>query len=234
MVKKVFSILGYVFMGIVILLIAYAVAMGANGKEISIFGYKMYVIKTNSMEPTIDVDTVILVHEEDITKLDVGEVITFDFDSRIGVPNTHRIVGYRYVDSTGSELSTKEYSSVDEFLSDNTGCSVIGYVTRGDNPDIPEDDKKPVLFSDIKGVYVKNLPVITFLFGILTSFFGFLLVILVPLFILLILQLISMYKLRQKHKLEKEAEEAEKERIALEERIKEEAIKEYLSRQQQE
>ena len=34
--KKIFSILGYVFMGLVLALVIYAIAMSASGKEISV------------------------------------------------------------------------------------------------------------------------------------------------------------------------------------------------------
>ena len=61
-------------MGIILIFIIYAIITSASGKEISVFGYKMYVVKTDSMEPTINVDTVILVHEEDYTNLNKGEV----------------------------------------------------------------------------------------------------------------------------------------------------------------
>ena len=85
------------------------------------------------------------------------------------------------------------------------------------------------VFENIYGVYVKNLVVISFVYGILTSFVGFLLIILIPLFILLISQIVAMYKQYKKAKLEQELKEKEDERLALEEKIKEEAIKEYLA-----
>lgn len=236
-VKKIFNWVSYVFMGLVLALIVYAVIMTSTGNEVSVFGYKMYVVATSSMEPTIPVKTVILSHEEDTTNLDIGTVITFDFESQFNVPNTHRIVGYYYVDSEGNELDTLEheikYQTVEEFLSHNPGCSVIGYKTKGDNPKIPDVDKEEVLFKDIKGVYVCNLNVITFLYSVLSNFFGFLFIILLPLFVLLIMQVVSIYKVRQQQKLDKEKEEKEKERKKLEEKIKEEAIKEYLESQQE-
>ena len=233
-IKKILNWVSYVFMGIILIFIVYAIAMSAKGETVSIFGYKMYVVKTDSMDPTIKVDSVILAHEEDFTKLDKGTVITFDFDDRIGVPNTHRIVGYYYEYLDGNEIkykSTFDYDTVELFLKDNPDCKVIGYRTQGDNPKC-DVDLKPVRFESIHGVYISNLVVITFLFGLLTNFFGFLLIILVPLFILLIMQLVSLYKMRQANKLEKELEQKEKERKELEERIKEEAIKEYLKKNQ--
>lgn len=236
-VKKVFNVLSYVFMGLILALVIYVTILGYSGKEVSVFGYKMYVVKTASMDPTIPVDTVILSKEEDYSRLDIGEVITFDFDSTLGVPNTHRIVGYYYEDVDGSYKDTLkheiEYETIEEFYAANPGCEVVGYRTKGDNPTIENPDFNEVRFESIKGVYVRNLVVISFLYSILSNFFGFLFIILVPLFILLISQLISLYKVRQQYKLEKELEQKEKERLELEEKIKEEAVKEYLSKNEE-
>ena len=57
-VKKVFNVLSYVFMGLILALVIYVTILGYSGKEVSVFGYKMYVVKTASMDPTIPVDTV--------------------------------------------------------------------------------------------------------------------------------------------------------------------------------
>lgn len=233
MIKKVLSWIGYVFMGIVLIFIVYAVICGVTKKELSLFGRKLYTIKTNSMDPTIEVDTVILVKKTDVTELDKGTVITFDFSDAVGIPNTHRIVGYYYKyleDGAYVYESTYDYDTVDEFISANPTCEVVGYRTQGDNPEC-KLDLKPVMFESIHGVYVKNLVVITFLYGLLTNFFGFLLIILVPLFVLLVLQMVGLYKNRQEAKTEKELKAKENERKALEEKIKEEAIKEYLEKQ---
>lgn len=228
-VKKVLNIISYVIMGALLTFIVYVIILSASGKEVSLFGYKMYVVKTDSMVPTIEVDTVILSHDYDSSViLDTGEVITFKFNDKIKVPNTHRIVGYYYQDSLGEKLSTYDYSSAEEFYLANPDCLIIGYRTQGDNPEC-KLDITPVVFENIYGVYVKNLEVISFLYGVLTSFFGFLLIILIPLFILLISQIVSMYKQYKKNKLEQELKEKEDERIALEEKLKEEAIKEYLA-----
>ena len=186
-------------MGIILGFIMYTTLMSISGKKVSIFGYRMYVVKTDSMEPTIKVDSVILVHEEDITKLDKGTIITFDFNKQIGIPNTHRIVGYYYEYLDGNEIkydSTLNYDTVEELLKDNPSFKVIGYRTQGDNPECGVD-LKPVKFDAIEGVYTKDLVIVTFLFGLLNNLFGFLLIILIPLFILLIIQLVSLYKMLQ-------------------------------------
>ena len=87
-------------------------------KEVDFFGRKLYVVKTGSMEPTIEVDTVILVKKTDVTSLDNKTIITFDFNDALGIPNTHRIVGYYYKyyeDGKEKYDSTFDYKSVEEF-----------------------------------------------------------------------------------------------------------------------
>ena len=226
-IKKVFTWISYIFSGIVLGIIIYVVVLSASGKDVKFFGNKMYAVKTDSMVPTIEVDSIILVHEEDYSSLDVGTIITFDFGNKYNIPNTHRIVGYYYCDSEGNNHSTFDYKTVEEFISYNDGCSIIGYRTQGDNPKCGVDPN-PVLFESILWVYKKNLVVITFLYSLLTNFFGFLLIILIPLFILLISQLVSFYKMRKSAKIEKELEEEIKKKKELEEEIKRKAIEEYL------
>ena len=58
---------------------------------------------------------------------------------------------------------------------------------------------------------------------------GFLFVIIIPLFILLIMQLISLYKMRKSAKLEEEINEEINKQKELEEEIKKKAIEEYLN-----
>ena len=228
--KKILNVLSYLLMGIILVFIVYALINSKDKKGLSIFGYRMYVVATNSMEETINVGDVILVKEYKGEILDKGEIITFKFSDAHDIPNTHRIVGYYYrylVDNEYEYGSSYDYSSSEEFYLNNSNYEIIGYKTQGDNPEY-DIDLKPVLFESIYGVYTKKLVVISFLYGLLTNFFGFLLIILVPLFILLILQIVSIYKLRQSQKLDEEIEKEELRRKEIEERIKREAIEEYL------
>ena len=225
--KKILSILGYIFSAVIVSLIIYVIVLSIMGKDITFFGYKMYVVKTDSMVPTIEVDTIILVHEEDYDHLDVGTVITFDFGNKYDIPNTHRIVGYYYEDKEGNKTSTYDYNTMEEFYLANPECTIVGYKTKGDNPE-SNIDFKPVLFDSVLGVYKGNLEVITFFYSILSNFFGFLCIILIPLFILLISQVVSLYKQRKEAKLEEEIKEEVEKQKQLEEEIKQKAIEEFL------
>jgi len=64
-----------------------------QGKQASIFGFRIYHILTGSMEPTIATGTNVIVHRVDPDTLEKDDIITFvSHDSAIyGSANTHRI-----------------------------------------------------------------------------------------------------------------------------------------------
>ena len=74
-----------------------------QGKDATLFGFRIYHILTGSMEPTIRTGSNIIVREVDPDKLEEGDIITFvSRDSTIyGSANTHRIVEI-FTDENGS------------------------------------------------------------------------------------------------------------------------------------
>lgn len=88
------------------------------------FGFKSFVIISESMEPTIMTGDAILVKEVKQEKLRVKDIISFQDGDSI---NTHRIV---------------------EILEDN---GMIKYKTKGDNN--KKEDKELVTYDKIEGVY---------------------------------------------------------------------------------
>lgn len=88
------------------------------------FGFKSFVIISESMEPTIMTGDAILVKEVKQEELNVKDIISFQDGDSI---NTHRIV---------------------EILEDN---GIIKYKTKGDNN--KKEDKELVTYDKIEGVY---------------------------------------------------------------------------------
>jgi len=80
-----------------------------QGKDASIFGFRIYHILTGSMEPTIQTGTNVVVKEIDPEKLKVGDIITFiSRDNNIyGYANTHRIIDIGYDESGNKYFVTK-------------------------------------------------------------------------------------------------------------------------------
>lgn len=202
MLKKIVNYLSYIIIFILFLIILYVFIFCINNKDVSLFGYKFYIIKTNSMAPTLNVNDVIISKEVDYEKLDKNTIITFDFHTELNMLNTHRIVGYYYkfIDNgTVKYDSIFDYDTVELFEKENPSFEVVGYRTKGDNID-SNIDLEPVLFESIKGVYITNSKLLSIILSIITNFYGFLLFIFIPLVSLLILQIISILKMLDKRK----------------------------------
>jgi hypothetical protein len=154
------------------------------------------------MAPTLKVNDVIISKVVDYEKLDKNTIITFDFCGELNRPNTHRVVGYYYkfIDNGIVKYdSTFDYDTVELFEKENPSFEVVGYRTKGDNLDC-DIDLEPVLFESIKGVYIINSKLLSTIFSVITNFYGFLLLIFIPLVSLLILQIISILKMLDKRK----------------------------------
>lgn len=95
--KKVIEVIAIILVYNIILIIA----SSANKMNfINIFGYKSYIIKTNSMEPTININDVIITKKVERDEIKTGDVITF---MQNGEVITHRIT---QIDANG-EYTTK-------------------------------------------------------------------------------------------------------------------------------
>lgn len=95
--KKIIEIIAIILIyNIILIFISSANQMSI----VNIFGYKSYIIKTNSMEPTIKVNDVLITKKVEKEKIKVGDVITF---IKNGEVITHRIT---QIDENG-EYTTK-------------------------------------------------------------------------------------------------------------------------------
>ena len=81
----------------------------------SLFGIKAYFVSGWSMQPTIDYMDLIFVNQSvDKTSLKKGDIVTFNY----GVINTHRIIKVNYDENN----------------------NVVSYTTKGDNPNITNEE----------------------------------------------------------------------------------------------
>ncbi len=142
-----------------------------QGKNASLFGFRIYHILTGSMEPTIAVDSKVVVRSVDPYKLNEGDIITFiSKDPAIyGNANTHRII---------------------EVTQDEAGA--LCFTTKGDANNVA--DKIKVYPEDIVGkVVFKVSSAVSLFLGFLHTKQGFVLVILFP-FLLVIGLLMKEFK----------------------------------------
>ena len=112
------------------------VFMAGNGKVPYIFGYRILQVISNSMSPTIETETCIVIRKVDAEDIAVGDIITFTSEAPEirGYLNTHRVHDITEDSETGETL----------------------YITKGDAYDQP--DSYPVAYEQIAGRFVGELP----------------------------------------------------------------------------
>lgn len=124
--KKVMEIIAIILIyNIILIVISYENKMSL----INILGYKSYIIKTNSMEPTIKINDVIITKEVKEKDLKVHDVITF---IKNGEVITHRITKIEYEDN------------------------ITKYTTKGDNNNV--EDSFKITYDSIEGKHILTIP----------------------------------------------------------------------------
>lgn len=124
-------------------------------ENVNLFGYKAYIITTNSMAPSINSGDVIIVKSlDEKEELQVGDVITFVQGSKVV---THRITN---IEESGEKV----------------------YTTKGDNNNL--EDNKKVEYDQIEGKVVVTIPKLGFFINILDNQIVFLLIVLLILVLL--------------------------------------------------
>ena len=123
--------------------------------DVSIFGYKAYIITTDSMKPSINSGDVSIVKKVKEDKIETGDVITFKQGDKV---ITHRITN----------------------IEEQDGKKV--YTTKGDNNNLEDDEK--VEYSQIEGKNVLTIPKLGYIINALENQVVFLFIVLVLLIFL--------------------------------------------------
>lgn len=167
--KKAGTVVISVLLWVIILIAAlYSITVLANkdGNNVaSVAGFTPLVVQSDSMAPTFCKDDMIIIRKCDTQKLEEGDIITFHtvIDNKLAL-NTHRIV------------KIEEYEN-----------GYRSFTTRGDNN--PADDTHILAEGDIVGKHVTTIPKLGKLMNFLSSSAGFLIVIVIPMFIFFVYQL---------------------------------------------
>ncbi|HKL93970.1 MAG TPA: signal peptidase I [Clostridia bacterium] len=156
----------------------FAIVQRSTDKSPHIFGYYIYTVLTDSMEPTITPGDVILSKKAVPSELKVGDIVTYKDVSTVLAGNniTHRIIGI-YPQDNGK----------------------IYFLTQGDNAagaDNPIEDEM------IESVMIRKLEGVSAMLNFLKKPIGFICIIVIPLTILLVLVIASYF--RDRLKLEKD------------------------------
>lgn len=153
-------------------------------KENSFFGYRVFTIVTESMEPVLEVGDIILVKDTDTKKIKVGDNITYQgmSDDLAGKIITHQVVNI--IEENGKKI----------FYTQGVNTSTI-------DPAVYEEQ--------IYGVVEYKFVVLSFIYKIITNTVGFILLIVLPLGYIFIIELKTIAIERNKAK-EKEIEKKKK------------------------
>lgn len=161
----------------------------------SIFGYRIYIVLSDSMQGTFEAGDMIVCKPVNVNELEPGDVISFKSSdpSNYGVVVTHKI---REIGTTDGELS---------------------FITYGTTTGV--DDAYPALASDVLGEYAFRLPKMGNVFEFLKTPVGYLTIIFIPLFLILVIlgvrlfRSISQYRTQQREDMEREKAELEQQKL---------------------
>lgn len=160
----------------------------------SIFGYKFFVVRTDSMSATdFDAGDIVLIRETDPSTLQAGDIIAYisqDTDS-YGETITHKI----------RRLTTTESGQP-------------GFITYGTTTDT--DDKIIVTYPYVLGQYTGRIPNVGSFFMFLKTTPGYICCILIPFMLLILYQGVNTIRLFRRYRSE-QMEELQAERRQLEE-----------------
>ena len=173
-VKKVLAVILVILIYNIILIF-----ISAENDGIELFGYRAYVITSDSMEPAINNGDAIVVKNCEEEDLQTGDVITFEQNQKI---ITHRI------QKIEEDQTTKEKT----------------YITKGDNNNI--EDSENIKYSAIIGKCILTIPYLGKIILVLENKLIILIIILIIL-ILFFFKIQKQEKLenrREKKKIEEE------------------------------
>ena len=221
--KKALSIIKTTFVWLMVLLAVTMMIFTViscttfNRNDRSLFGFKMYIVNSDSMAATdFNAGSLILVKEVDPSTLGEGDIITFmsqDTDS-FGETITHKI----------RRLTT--------YAEGNPG-----FITYGTTTDT--DDATIVTYPYILGKYVSHIPNVGTFFNFLKTTPGYFVCIFTPFMLLIIYQgvnfvrLLRRYKKEQMEEMQIERDKIEEERAANAKMLEElQALKAQLEGQQ--
>ena len=199
--KKIFTYLLVAFT-VFIMVFTVVTVTTFDKNERSIFGYKFYIVKSDSMslsENNKDMkvhfdagDIVIIKNVDDPTSLKAEDIIAFmsTNEENYGETVTHMI----------REVET------------NANGKVIGYVTFGTNSGA--DDEALVEPEYVLGVYAGKMPIVGRFFAFVKSTPGYITCILIPFLLLILYNGVNVITLFRRYKKEQMAEmQAEKDKI---------------------
>lgn len=163
--RKIFHWIGNIVLTILLILVVLVVGSKLS-KSDDVLGFTPLKVLTGSMEPAIKIGDLIIVKAMDKSNIGEGDIITYRTNT--GVYVTHRVV--EVVDEGGSTM----------------------FRTKGDANNV--EDKDLVGEEAIVGKYIFRLPAFGYLSDFMAKPLGFILLFVLPLFILLGKEIVNFSK----------------------------------------
>lgn len=181
--KAVGRVLSIALIVIEVLIIMFLVVSKVQGDTPTLFGYQMYFIRTGSMEPYLEPGDVIISKKYDGGELlsgENGDVVTYH--GYVG--NRAELITHRVIDVEGDKI-----------------------ITQGDANNAADS---PITKNEIEAVMVHKAVVIDKVYKVISTTWGFWLLIFAPIAILIVSEIVSLAKELKKEK-DEVAEENENE-----------------------
>ena len=160
-VKFVISTIKFILTIVIIVFIAVILIQRFSNNNISLAGYRIFTVVTESMVPKYKVGDVILVKEEEKSNIQIGDDVT-------------------YMGKIGSYADKIVTHQVIEIEMGNDG--LLKFHTKG----IANEDEDPLVSEEqIYGVVQTKLQIVTFLNGIINNMYGMYFLIIIPLAIIM-------------------------------------------------
>ena len=157
LISKILKISSYFLFGLIVCLSLFVLTLRFLGESPSVFGYSFYYVLTESMEPEIKAGEMILGKYTAPEDLQVGDVITYKGET-----------GNLY----GKIITHKIVEIEDEIIT-----------TKGIANDIADP---PINSSQVLSKYVVTIPLAGKIFSVINSKFGFVILIVTPLMLLIV------------------------------------------------
>lgn len=160
-IKTIFSLIKTLVTLIVIGFVAIVLIQRFSNNNLSVAGYRMFTVVTESMVPEYLVGDVLLVKETEPDKIAIGDDVTYM--GKIG--------------SYANKIVTHRVVNIDKTEKEN-----IKFITRGIANDV---DDPQIEENQIYGTVVTKLKVVTYLNGIINNMYGMYFLIIIPLAIIM-------------------------------------------------
>ena len=160
-VKFVISVIKFILTTLIIIIIGVILIQRFSNNNMSLGGYRIFTVVTESMVPKYKVGDVILVKEEEKSNIQIGDDVT-------------------YMGKIGSYADKIVTHQVIEIEMGNDG--LLKFHTKG----IANEDEDPLVSEEqIYGVVQTKLQIVTFLNGIINNMYGMYFLIIIPLAIIM-------------------------------------------------